>query len=69
MNFLQYDGFAALFSGHLIKWNDHDIGSIQKRPVTPRDERNAKCEGFSDPAQYFRCEWDGDGKGVETKMD
>ena len=28
MNFLQYDGFAALFSGHLIKWNDHDIGSI-----------------------------------------
>ena len=28
MNLRQYDGFAALFSGHLIKWNDHDIGSI-----------------------------------------
>jgi hypothetical protein len=28
MDLRQYDDFAALFSGHVIKYNDHDIGSI-----------------------------------------
>ena len=28
MDLHQYDDLAALFSGHLIKYNDHDIGSI-----------------------------------------